>query len=149
MNMIRKNTDPWDPFEALTDLQNEMNRAFNRSLTHHDGWPKTAYPNIEVKEETDQYVLHADLPGMRKEDFSIAVEGNRLTLKGERKQEKESREKGYYYSERIYGSFQRLLEFPSEIQADKIKASYKEGVLEILLPKAESAKPKQINVEVK
>jgi HSP20 family protein len=95
--------------------------------------------------------LRADLPGLKKEEFSISVEGSQLTLKGERKQEKESGnpEKGYYYSERTYGTFLRSFEFPTEIQAEKVKAAYKDGVLEVTLPKSENAKPKQINVEVK
>jgi HSP20 family protein len=152
MNLIKRTIDPWDPFDTLTELQNEMNRAFNRSLTRKDHWAGTTFePHIEVREKEDHYLLHADLPGLRKEDFNISVQGNQLIVRGERKEQKETggKEKGYFYSERIYGSFLRTLEFPTEIQADKITATYKDGVLEAVLPKAESAKPKQINVEVK
>lgn len=150
MNLIRKNRDEgWEPFDIVSDIQNEMNRVFNRSLTHKDGWARTFEPTVEVHEEPDHYELRADLPGMKKEDFSISAQANTLTLKGERKQEKESKEKGYFYSERFYGSFSRTLEFPTEIQAEKVKASYKDGVLELTLPKSENAKPKLINVEVK
>lgn len=150
MNPIQKHLDPLDPFEMLSDLQSDLNRVFNRSLTRRD-WPRGFEPTIEVKENADHFMLHADLPGLKKEDFSISVEGSSLTVKGERKQEKETGDpkKGYYYSERTYGSFSRSFEFPTEIQADKVKASYRDGVLEIVLPKSENAKPKQITVEIK
>ncbi len=151
MNLVKKTFDTWDPFEALTDLQNDMNRAFNRSLTQREPWVRNFQPVIDVREESDRYLLHADIPGLKKEEFSISVQGNHLTLKGERKEEKETKDKerGFYYSERSYGAFSRSLEFPTDIQAEKVNASYKDGVLEITLPKAEHAKPKQINVEIK
>ncbi len=150
MNIVKRHLEPLDPFEMLSDLQSDLNHLFNRSLTRRD-WPRTFEPTIEVKEEADHFILHADLPGLKKEDFTISVEGNHVTVKGERKQEKEISEpkKGYYYSERAYGSFARAFEFPTEIQADKVKAAYKDGVLEVVLPKSENARPKQINVEVK
>jgi HSP20 family protein len=149
MEMIRQNRNLWDPFEALTDLQTDLNRAFNRSLSRPESWVKGFDPVVEVREEGDHFLVHADLPGVKKEDFSIKVQGSTLTLSGERKSEKEVKEKKAYYSERSYGSFTRTLEFPLEIQADKVKASYKDGVLEISLPKAESAKAREISVEVK
>lgn len=150
MNLIRRHFEPADPFDMLSDLQSDLNHLFNRSLTRRE-WARPFEPSIEVKENADHFTLHADLPGLRKEDFTLSVEGNNLTVKGERKQEKETNEpkKGYYYSERTYGSFLRSFEFPTEIQADKVKANYKDGVLEIVLPKSENAKPKQITVEVK
>lgn len=146
MELIRKE---WDPFSLITDLQNEMNRAFSRSLTRPEAFERGFNPDIEVQEEEDHYLLRADLPGLKKEDFNISIQGSHLTLKGERKYEKEAKKKGGYFSERIYGAFTRTMEFPTEIQADKVKAAYKDGVLEVTLPKAENAKPKQISVEVK
>jgi len=149
MNLIRHNAESFNPFELVSDLQGEMNRIFNRSLTRRDGYGDVFAPSIEVREEADKFTLHADLPGLKKEDFNISVQGNQLILKGERKSEKESKEKGYFYSERYYGAFSRAFEFPTEIETDKVKAAYKDGVLELTLPKAESAKPKQIQIEVK
>ncbi|MFA6600063.1 MAG: Hsp20/alpha crystallin family protein [Candidatus Omnitrophota bacterium] len=151
MNIVKRTQEPWDPFDMLLDLQSEMNHAFNRSLTHKDQWARGFEPSIEVREEADHYILQTDLPGLKREDFNISVKGNQLTLKGERKYEKETqdKEKGYFYSERSFGAFSRTLEFPTEIQADKVKAAYKDGVLEVALPKVESSQPKQINVEVK
>jgi HSP20 family protein len=143
MELAKRNT--WDPFEILEELQTDIGRTFGRS----QNWNVSFDPHVEVREQEDVYLLSADLPGMKKEDFSITVEGSRLTLKGERKKEKEAEEKGYRYSERHYGTFLRSIEFPVEVDAGKVKAGYKDGVLEITLPKAESAKPKQISVEVK
>ncbi|MCM8775727.1 MAG: Hsp20/alpha crystallin family protein [Candidatus Omnitrophica bacterium] len=149
MDLIRRDRDLWDPFDIVSDLQREMNRIFNRSITSREGWTRGFQPSIEVEDENDHFVLRADAPGLKKEDFSISIQGNHLTLKGERKVEKENKGKGYYYSERSYGAFARTFEFPAEIQADKAKANYKDGVLEVILPKSESSKPKQINVEIK
>jgi len=149
MDLIRRNKDVWDPFDVFSDLQNEMNRVFNRSLKKQDGWPQNFNPDVEVTDETDHYTVHADLPGLKKEDFDISVRGNQVTIKGERKKEHEKKEKNAYFTERLYGSFSRTLEFPTELAAEKVKAAYKDGVLEVTLPKSETSKPKQINVEVK
>ncbi|PIQ85021.1 MAG: hypothetical protein COV74_10510 [Candidatus Omnitrophica bacterium CG11_big_fil_rev_8_21_14_0_20_45_26] len=150
MNLIKRNQNTWDPFDVLEDLQTDLNRMFNRTLTTKgQDWALAFQPNIEIHEEPDHYALQADLPGFKKEDFNISVEGSRLTISGERKHERETKKKGYFYSERSYGSFARSWDFPTEIQSDKIKATYHDGVLDIQLPKSESAKPKQINVEVK
>jgi len=146
MNLVKQN--PWESFDLLSDLQTDLNRVFNRSLTRTD-WGKSFNPIVEVREETGHYTVHADLPGLQKEDFSISVEKNRLTLKGERKEEKENKDKGYHYSERSYGAFSRVMDFATDLQSDQVKASYKNGVLEIVLPKSDLAKPKQVQVEIK
>ncbi len=148
MELIRKNYH-WDPLDVLSDLQTDFNRVFNRSLNRRENWLKNFAPEVEVREEGDHYVVHADLPGLKKEDFNLKVQGSTLTLSGERKNEKEVKEKTSYYSERSYGSFSRTLEFPTDVQADKVSAVYKNGVLEITLPKAENAKAKEISVEIK
>lgn len=149
MNLIRKTSDTWDPLDILTDLQTDLNRVFNGPFSRREDWTGAFNPDIEVHEEEDRYVVHADLPGMKKEDFQILVQGGHLTLKGARKEEREKKEKGRFFSERLYGSFSRTMDFPAEIDASKVKAVYKDGVLQIELPKAENARPKQIQVEVK
>lgn len=93
--------------------------------------------------------LQAELPGLSKEDIDIQVRDNRLTLKGERRHEKELKEENYLRVERAYGTFQRVFSLPADIQPDKIHATFKDGVLEVTIPKAEAAPPKQITVEVK
>lgn len=150
MNLVRRTKETWDPFDFVRDLQGELSRAFNTSLLRTDGdtWRQAFDPEIDVREETDRFLVHADLPGIKKEELDISVSGNLLTLKGERKHEREAKEKNRYYSERTFGAFSRTLELPSEIDAGKVQATYKDGVLEISLPKSEHAKPKQIKVDV-
>lgn len=133
----------------MTDFQNEMNRLFHRSLTKKNGWLKTFEPEVDLVEENDTFIVKADIPGIKKEELDIKVEGRLLTLKGKRKEEKETKEKNYYASERFYGAFTRMIELPSDVKADQVKATYKDGVLEIALPKTEGAKAKQVAVEVK
>lgn len=147
MELIKRQ-NIWEPLDLFSDLQEDLNRAFRRSFAAKD-WERTFNPVVEVREDATQYTVHADLPGLQKEDFSISVEKNRLTIKGERKEEKETKEKGYRYSERSYGAFSRSMDFATDIQADQVKAAYKNGVLEIVLPKSEASKPKQVQVEVK
>ena len=149
MHLIKRNQNLWDPFDFVGDLQGELNRLFSRSLVKRNGWERTFEPEMDVLEEKDHFIVKADLPGIKKEELGIKVEGRLLTLKGERKDEKETKEKNYYASERFYGSFTRTIELPTEIKADQVKATYKDGVLEITLPKTESARVKQINVEIK
>lgn len=146
--MRRRGRELWDPFDIWGDLQHEMGRLFNRSLLKRNGWARTFEPEIDVIEEKDSFFVKADLPGIKKEELDIEVEGRILTLKGERKEEKETKEKNYYASERFYGTFRRVIELPTEVKADQIKAAYKNGVLEINLPKAEGAKAKQVTVEI-
>ncbi|MCM8775323.1 MAG: Hsp20/alpha crystallin family protein [Candidatus Omnitrophica bacterium] len=148
MNLVRRFKNDWDPFDLITDLQSDLNRVFSRSLSRRV-WDGDLNPAVDIREEADQYVFSADLPGMHKDDFKVTVENNTLTLQGERKQVKETKDKGYYLTERVYGSFCRSFNLPSEVQPEKIKASYKDGVLEVILPKSENARPKQITVDVK
>lgn len=151
MNLVRRTKETWDPFDFVRDLQGELSRAFNTSVlrTNGDLWHRAFDPEIDVREEADRFLVQADLPGVKKEELDISVSGNLLTLKGERKHEKEIKEKDRYYSERVFGAFSRTLELPSEIDAGKVQAAYKDGVLEISLPKSEHAKPKQIKVDIK
>ncbi len=149
MELVKKNHNVWDPFDMLTDLQHDLNRVFDRSLKWHDGRQDIFRPDIAVAEEKDRYLVEADIPGLKKENLNIAVEGNVLTIRGERTEKQETKGKGYFYSERSFGSFSRSLELPAGIDPNKVKAAYKDGVLEIEVPKSENAKPKQIEVEVK
>jgi len=149
MNLVKHNSEVWDPFDMMGDLQHEMNRAFSRSLMKSPQWEKSFEPAVDVIDEKDRFLIKADIPGLKKEELSVKVEGRYLTLKGERKQEKETKEKNYYSCERFYGAFTRSIELPTDVKAEQVKAAYKDGVLEIELPKTESAKTKQVNVEIK
>jgi len=106
-------------------------------------------PVVDIAEHDDDYVVKVELPGINKDDVKITLENNVLTIRGEKKQEKESKKENFHRIERSYGSFQRSFTLPMTVKNDKIDASYKDGILTIALPKAEEAKPKQIEVKVK
>ncbi len=142
----------WDPFKELTTIQDRINRLFDENIG------RVRFPDIELSagawnpavdiyETKDNVVLKAELPGLEKKDFSIEIKDNMLTLKGERKFEKETKEENYYRMERAYGSFMRSFNLPASVDKDKVKAKFKDGILEVTVPKTEAAKPKQINVD--
>jgi HSP20 family protein len=105
------------------------------------------WPALDIGENKDAFVVKAEVPGCKAEDIDISVQGNTLTISGEKKHEEEKKEKGYYHVERSYGSFRRDLNLATEIDADKINAVCENGVLTLTLPKSEKAKP--VKVEVK
>jgi HSP20 family protein len=132
------------------DIQEEMNRLFNTVRTRDsEGSDMVWGPSVDISESEDEIVVVAEVPGMKKEDIHITIQDNVLTLKGEKKREIEEKEENYHRLERSFGSFERSFSLPSIIQAGQVKAGYKDGVLTITLPKAEEAKPKQIDIAVK
>ena len=144
----------WDPFQDLISLQERMNRLFEQTLDRSRGEREvmvagTWAPAVDIYETPESIVLQAELPGLGKDDIDIQVRDNVLTLKGERRSEKEVKEGNYLRVERAYGGFQRAFTLPAAVQADKIRAVFKDGVLDVSIPKAEEAKPKQIKIEVK
>lgn len=146
--------DLWtDPFRDLEQIQREVNRLFDFSLSRREDketgllegmWT----PAVDIFDSKDNILVRADLPGLKKEDIDISVRDNVLTIKGEKKQEKEVKEKEYVRTERFYGSFHSAMSLPAGVDESKVTAAYKNGVLEITLPKKEEAKPKQIKVDV-
>jgi HSP20 family protein len=145
----RPTTDLWDPFSSLAEIREEMNRMFDTSLRRHGGDLEGAFsPAIDVLEEKDNYLVKVDLPGLSKDDVSVSIQDNFLTIKGERKYEAEKKETNYFHRERIYGSFMRTIELPTHVEAGKVQASFRDGVLQVTLPKSEEAKPKEIKVNV-
>jgi HSP20 family protein len=106
-------------------------------------------PAVDISEDEGSLYVDVEIPGMKKEDIKVSLEHNVLSLKGEKKQEKEVKEENYHRWERCYGSFSRAFELPIPVEADKIKANYRDGVLHVALPKAEEVKPKEIPIEVK
>lgn len=106
-------------------------------------------PAIDIYESGGKYTVKAELPGMKQEDVDVSVTGDRLTIKGEKKAETEVEEENYYRSERVYGSFCRSIDLPSDADSDKIEANYNEGVLEVSIPKTEEVKSKKIDVSAK
>lgn len=105
-------------------------------------------PALDVYEQKDDLIVKAEIPGLTKDEIDISLEGNTLTIKGEKKKEEEIKEEDYYRCERMFGAFSRSVELPVEVQADKVNASFKNGVLEIRLPKTEEAKKNVVKVKV-
>lgn len=122
------------------------------SLMFGDRWPlpmvSLKAPSLDVYEEKDEIVVKADLPGMNKDEIEVTVTGDVVTIKGEKKKEEEVKEKDYYRRERSYGSFVRSVELPCEVKSDQIKANFKEGVLEVRMPKTEEAKKKSVSIKI-
>lgn len=151
MNLIRKKN--YNPFTELEKLHHDFDRLFDisfsplsrRFISEENSW----MPSMDVYESKDDLTVKMDVPGLSKEEISVSVEGDRLTVKGQKKEEKESKDGDRVFSERVYGSFQRTVTLPSDVDASKAKADYKNGVLELKLPKREDAKPKQIDINVK
>lgn len=105
-------------------------------------------PALDMYDNKNEIVVKAEVPGVDKKNINISISDNMLTIKGEMKKEEETKEEDYYYSERTYGSFMRVLNLPAKVNDKKIKASFKDGILEIHMPKAAESKPKDIKVEV-
>jgi HSP20 family protein len=147
--------DRRNPLKDLAQLQDKMNRIFEDSLSLlRTGEGKELFalgswvPPVDIYETEETIVLSAELPGMKKEDMSVEIKDNTLTIKGERKFERDSAAKSYSRVECSYGTFQRVFTLPHLVQQDKVKARYENGILEIILSKAEEGKTKQIKVEV-
>lgn len=141
-----------DPFRELSTIQERMNQLFEdfagRTRGGREGelgvgaWA----PSVDVRESGDEFVVTAELPGLEKDQVNVEYKDGILTLRGERKQEREEKEESYHRMERSYGAFHRSFTLPGTIDEEKVSAKMKNGVLEIRLPKKEAAKPKQIKV---
>ncbi|MGZ8224966.1 MAG: Hsp20/alpha crystallin family protein [Methylobacter sp.] len=136
----------YQPWGLLNQLQRELERAHEGN--GGEGSIATAEwaPAVDIKEENDKFVLHADIPGVKPEEIEVSMENGVLTIKGEKKTEANTEREGYKRVERTYGSFYRRFSLPDTANADAINAKSKNGVLEIVIPKRESIKPKKINV---
>lgn len=142
----------WQPYGAVASLQDSINRLFNdafaRTGADEDFTLSAWKPLVDIFDKDDAIIIHAELPGVRKEDVSIELKENILTLKGERCETKEVKEDKFYRKERTFGSFHRAFTLPTAINPDLIKATFKDGVLEIEIPKPEEKKPKQIQIDI-
>jgi HSP20 family protein len=153
MNIIRYHnqgrSDLVHAFDRFATLRDELDRLFDRpfgpvfrapgSLSH---WA----PALDVYQDKDQFTVVAELPGLKKEDIELSLHDGVLTISGERKQEKKGEEG--YKNERLFGRFQRSVTLPASVDGNKVKATYQDGILKVVLPKADEAKPKQIEVSV-
>lgn len=151
MNWTRPETSGWMPFWHLSNLREEIDRLFESPLAEMG---RTAQqfvgnwgPAVDVYEDKDSVLVRAELPGMKKENIDLTLQEGVLTISGERKETGRPQEATVYRSERLEGRFQRSLTLPAPVNADKVSATYLDGVLTVTLPKTEESKPKQIAVK--
>jgi HSP20 family protein len=139
----------WDPFRDVIALQNRVNSLF-RDFSEGDGALTTAtfVPAVDIYEDAQKVVLKLEVPGVEEKDLDVRVENNTLTVRGERKFEKEEKEENFHRIERRYGSFYRAFTLPSTVDTENVQAKYNAGVLNVELKKKAEAQPKQIKVNV-
>ncbi len=142
---------PYNNFRSLGRLRRDFDDLFERFFGDM-GLPEfykseVFVPSVDVKETEDAVEITAEVPGMKPEDIEVTLTGDILTLKGEKKEEHEEKKGGYHYTERKFGSFQRSFRLPVEVDRGKLEATHKDGVLKVVLPKVEKAKPTTIEVK--
>lgn len=144
----------WNPFRDIDAMQDRILRAMNLNASRRgeDGRQSLTTaewaPTVDITEDGNEYLIKAELPEVNKEDVKLTVENGVLTLKGERRFEREEKDKKYHRIERSYGSFMRSFSMPDDADPDKVAAEFKDGILQVRLPKSEAKKPKQIEVAV-
>jgi HSP20 family protein len=153
MALVRLSPARWDPFGEFSTLQERMNRLFEDLMpTTRMGEEEfntgTFYPAVDIYEGEKEITLKAELPGIDKKDVHVDINDGVITLRGERKIEKENKKENYHRVERSYGIFNRSFTLPTTVDPGKVKANYKDGVLSVTLPRKEEAKPKSIPVGV-
>jgi HSP20 family protein len=142
----------WEPFRNVADIQGEVNRLFDGFFGRPSAGTTQAgrswAPFVDMHETKDDLVLTVEIPGVREKDVTVSITGDLLSIRGERRFEQELKEHSFLHLERAYGKFERMVQLPMPVQADKVKATYRDGVLEIRLPKAEETKPKEIKIDI-
>jgi HSP20 family protein len=154
MNLLRlqrPDSTSWSPFDQLINLREEINRLFDspfgdvgRQTEFFHGWT----PAVDLYEDKDNLFVRAELPGLKKEEIELSMHNGTLSISGERKLEEKESQRETLRSERFLGRFHRTVTLPKPVRVDQIKASYKDGILTVTLPKTEEAKPKQIEVNI-
>jgi len=146
-----KTSEAWDPFRQLSSLREEIDRLFDQPLNAYNTptqfWVGGGWPAVDLYEDRDKLIVKIEVPGMNKDDIDISLHDGVLAISGERKAEEKYAKAETHRFERFIGRFSRALSLPVAVQADKTSANYQDGVLTITLPKAEEAKPKQIQVQ--
>jgi HSP20 family protein len=144
----------WDPFKELNELESRLATMFGRAPVRKTGEKDEAMtvaewaPLVDITEDETEYLIKAELPEVKKDDVKVSVQDGVLTIAGERKSEKEEKNKKFHRVEWAYGSFSRSFTLPEDADADKVAGDFKDGVLKVHVPKSEKAKPKKIEVKV-
>ena len=141
----------WRPFGSAVRWDSEVNRLFDsffgRPVATSNGERMWA-PALDMYETKDEIVLNFELPGVREKDVTLSIMGEVLTLKGERAFDRDVKDESYHHTERVFGKFERSVQLPMEVQAEKVQATYRDGMLEVKLPKAEEVKPREIKINI-
>jgi HSP20 family protein len=144
----------WDPFKEAEDLQNRLAKFFNRTPVRTENGSKELMtvaewaPSVDISEDDSEWLVKADLPEVKREDVKVTIEDGVLVITGERKFEKEEKDKKYHRVERAYGTFLRSFALPDGADTAKVNADFKDGVLKVHLPKGQQDKPKTVEVKV-
>lgn len=147
----------WDPFRELSSIQREMDDLFRRvfgSLTTPSGLFRREtfrgewFPAVDCFMKDSKFIVHADIPGVDPRNVDISITGNVLTIKGERKSEVEEKKEGYMFHEASYGTFERMLTLPEGVDTANVKATYKNGVLELIMPAKAEVLPRKVQIEL-
>ncbi len=143
---------PWKPLNEVTTLRREMDTLWDRFFperTFHERYETNEWlPSIDLKETKDQLIVKAELPGLEATDVDLSITDNILTIRGEKKEETETKDEHHFFIERHWGSFERTIKLPALVKTEKIDAKFDKGVLTIKLPKTEETKKKEIKIEV-
>jgi HSP20 family protein len=142
----------WDPFRELEDMSDRLNRVFARPATRTNGKEALTVadwaPTVDISETESEYLIKAELPEVKKDEVKVTLEDGILTIQGERRREKDEKTTKYHRVERSYGSFVRSFSLPDQVEENGVKAEYKDGMLNLRIPKSEKAKPRAIEVKV-
>lgn len=131
------------PFRDMEDMVNRLFADWPRLREEHGGWN----PSVDMIDRQDEVVLRADLPGMEQKDIDVTVQDNMITIRGERKEEREEKDKDYYCCERTFGTFTRTMALPPSVDPEGVKATFKNGILEVRLPKTREAKGRKVEIK--
>jgi HSP20 family protein len=148
MNLVK-----WDPFVELEDVSKHLNRIFGRFPAYTEAEREVLTvadwaPTVDITETDSAYLIKGEIPGVNKEDVKVMIEDGMITMRGERKQEKEEKDKKFHRIERSYGSFMRSFRVPDDVDEAAVKAEFKDGMINVTLPKSGKSKAKSINVSI-
>ncbi len=142
---MRRGLMVWNPFAEIERIKREFDRLFEELVPREEG-ERVFAPVVDVYETDQELVVKAELPGVKKENVEVSIRDNTLYIRGEKKEEKEEKTEAYHRVERVYGKFERVLPLPTDVKVESAKAEFKDGVLEIRIPKAEGAKERKIEI---
>ncbi len=143
---MRRGLMLWSPFAEIERIRKEFDRLLEELLPREEERERVLAPAVDVYETDKEIVVKAELPGVKKENVEVSIRDNALHIKGEKREEKEEKTETYHRVERAYGKFERVIGLPADVKVEEAKAEFKDGVLEIRIPKSETAKERKIEI---